>query len=202
LETLWGFESDEGSVEACHSVETLHRRINSLPALQVSQYRISWTPGGNVTFADSDARAFNASSLATGVEYTFRVQARNLNRLGFEDGATVTGAAVSTPPKPLSLRLVQFYSDAVELAWSAAGGAPLPLSYEVQCRLADAAPGTVPAAVVAGGCLSGPAGARAPFVPTANVEAPTTSARIERLADGVAYQFRVCAVGVPPPSPY
>ena len=37
------------------------------------------------------------------------------------------------------MRFEQFYSDAVELAWSPAGTvSPLPVTYEIQCRLTGA----------------------------------------------------------------
>lgn len=162
----------------------------------ISEYRISWTPGTNVTTISGDATRYNATGLIEGLEYLFRVEARNLNAEGFENGTTVLGSADGPPPPPINPRLVQFYSDAVELAWNPSPSFPLPVTYEIQCRLTGANPVADALIRTYSSCLSGPASAGAAFVPAASVDASTTFARVAGLADGYLYQFRVCAVGV------
>ena len=137
---------------------------------------------------------FKISGLQQNEAYKLHVQARNENKQGYEAGIFITGVPETTPPPPLNARLIQFYSDSVELEWEANALIPLPVMYEVQCRVEED-----PAADYLlrkfDNCVSGPASSGSSFIAALQIAAPASFALIQGIGQGYTYHFRICAVG-------
>ena len=131
---------------------------NLLVENTITRVKVTWSGknSNGVKELDASRGDFNISGLIANEPYAFRVQARNWNALGYEAGVNVTGVPQSTPPPPLNPRLIQFYTDGVELQWEHNPVLPNPVRYQIQCRV-EADPGADYRLREMTNCVSGPA---------------------------------------------
>ena len=106
----------------------------------------------------------------------------------------IIGVPQTTPPAPLNLRLIQYYSEGVELQWESNPNIPLAVKYEIQCRVEENPEADFLLSQLTN-CVSGPASFGASFVKALEIDASSTFTLVEGLGSGYNYHFRVCAVG-------